>query len=366
MRILIVEASERICGNHTWSFHKTDISPLDYERLRPAIGYEWSGQQVIFPEFKRKLSTPYASLTSERLRDTVYAADGIEVLENTRIEQIAEDGVVLSDGSQISAACVIDSRGFAPSEGLKLGYQKFVGIELELGKAHGEDVPTIMDASVDQLDGYRFFYVLPLSDTRLLIEDTRYSDSAGLDFDALHSDVLAYAANRGWVVKRSIRTEKGVLPITLAHDAELFWGGFADHLAPIGLRAALFHPTTGYSLPMAVETANIVAGLKAPLTTAAARQAVFVHAQKRIADQAFYRFLNRMLFQAAVPSLRYRVLQRFYRLPQLLIERFYAGRIRRSDKLRILIGKPPVPIQRAVGCVSEARALAKERQVVNG
>lgn len=365
-RVMIIEAADRICGNHTWSFHRTDIAPQDYERLRPAIGYEWPGQQVIFPEFRRTLSTPYASLTSDRLRDMVYATDGIDVRENSRIESVERDRVVLSDGSHLSAPCVIDSRGFAQSEGIRLGYQKFVGIELELGKAHGEDVPTIMDASVDQLDGYRFFYVLPMSETRLLIEDTRYSDTDSLDFDALHSDVLAYAANRGWVVKKSIRIEKGVLPITLAQDGKLFWDGFSDDEAPIGLRAALFHPTTGYSLPMAVVTANLLAGLKVPLTTLAARRAIHSHAKGLIRDQAFYRFLNRMLFQAAVPSRRYLVLQRFYRLPQSLIERFYAGDIRSADKVRILIGKPPVPIQKAVGCVSEARALAKERQVVNG
>ena len=40
--------------------------------------------------------------------------------------------------------------------------------------------------------------------------------------------------------------------------------------------------------------------------------------------------------------------ERFYRLPEPLIERFYAARSTRFDKLRILSGKPPVPISRAV------------------
>ncbi len=356
-RVTLVEAGEQICGNHTWSFHLTDIDASDMRRLDRLIDYRWPGQQVIFPRYRRQLSTPYASMTSETLRRAVHAEPAITVLENTPIARLGADHVELDTGERIAAPCVIDSRGFAPSPGLKLGFQKFVGIELELRRPHGEEVPTIMDASVDQLDGYRFVYVLPLSETRLLIEDTRYSDRGDLDHDALQSDVLAYAANRSWVVRQSVRAERGILPITLAQDVDRFWNDVAADTAPIGLRAGLFHPTTGYSLPMAVETANLIAGLDGPLTTKIVREAVERLARQRSREHRFYRFLNRMLFKAAEPGKRYRVLQRFYGLSQMLIERFYAGRIQPADKLRLLVGKPPVPIHRALRCVSEERAL---------
>jgi len=357
VKSLIVEGGPEICGNHTWSFHQTDLSPADNRRIDPLIAYRWPGQKVIFPRFKRQLTTPYASVTSDRLRAAVNNTDAIAVREDCRIAELHADHVILEDGARIDSACVIDARGFAPADGLRLGYQKFVGIELELDRPHGEDIPTIMDASVDQRDGYRFFYVLPMSPTRLLIEDTRYSDGGELDAEALHSDVLAYAANRAWVVSRSIRTEKGVLPITLAQDAARFWRGFADEAAPIGLRAGLFHPTTGYSLPAAIDTANLIAGQARPLTTRRVRQAVEAFAVRRSQEQAFYRFLNRMLFNAAEPHQRYHVLQHFYRMSQPRIERLYSGKLRRADKLRVLIGRPPVPIRRALRCVREAPAL---------
>ena len=60
-----------------------------------------------------------------------------------------------------------------------------------------------------------------------------------------------------------------------------------------------------------------------------------------------------MLFKAAHPVERYRVLQRFYRLPPALIARFYAGRSTLADKVRLLAGKPPVPIGRAVRAIME-------------
>ncbi len=360
--IAIIESGREICGNHTWSFHQTDLSHADYEWITPLIAYRWVGQKVLFPEFERRLSTPYASITSTSLRRAIYACSNIVVRENTKIAELKADQVVLEDETILRAACIIDGRGFTPGEDLKLGFQKFVGLELELAEPHEETVPTIMDACVDQLDGYRFVYVLPLSRTRLLIEDTRYSDGSDLDMNALHIAVLAYAVERGWSVKKTVRSEKGVLPIALAHNAQRFWDTMQQDTAPIGLRAGLFHPTTGYSLPFALRTAEIIADPKHALTTSEMRKAIRAFALRCSAKQSHYRMLNRMLFGAAQPSKRYVVLQRFYRLPQTLIERFYAGRLMSIDKLRILVGKPPVPIQKALGCVSEAKALRKSEE----
>jgi lycopene beta-cyclase len=85
------------------------------------------------------------------------------------------------------------------------------------------------------------------------------------------------------------------------------------------------------------------------------RRLVETAARRRWRRTGFYRMLNRMLFHAARPHERYKVLQRFYRLPPGLIGRFYAGESRRADKLRILTGKPPVPIVRAVRALLTGR-----------
>jgi lycopene beta-cyclase len=61
-----------------------------------------------------------------------------------------------------------------------------------------------------------------------------------------------------------------------------------------------------------------------------------------------------MLFRASAPNKRYRVMERFYTLPQPLIERFYAAQASLADKARILIGKPPVPIGAALASIPES------------
>jgi lycopene beta-cyclase len=59
-----------------------------------------------------------------------------------------------------------------------------------------------------------------------------------------------------------------------------------------------------------------------------------------------------MLFGAARPDERWRVFARFYRLDEALIERFYAGRSTLADRARILCGRPPVPLSRALGALT--------------
>src|SRR5690606_21852634 len=127
-----------------------------------------------------------------------------------------------------------------------------------------------------------------------------------------------------------------------------------------GMRAALFHPTTGYSLPEAVRLANLVAQAL-PVGSAELADKIREHALRRHREQRFYRLLNRMLFLAAAPNQRHMVLQRFYRLPEPLIERFYAGRTTPADMARILVGKPPVPIHRALACLRESPLLTPEK-----
>ena len=69
--------------------------------------------------------------------------------------------------------------------------------------------------------------------------------------------------------------------------------------------------------------------------------------------------LSTMLFGAASPKRRYKVLERFYLLPPGLIERFYAGRSSWADRARILIGRPPVRIGAALASlIGKGRPLA--------
>jgi lycopene beta-cyclase len=359
--ILMLEARSTPHGDHTWSFHLSDLDASDLEWMEPLVGHRWPGQWVRFPAYARYLPMPYASLTGASVARQLARLSNVTLEAGARAHLVRPHGVELADGRRIEASCVVDARGFEPHPALALGWQKFVGVEVETERPHGVDEPVIMDASIDQADGYRFVYLLPFSATRLLIEDTVYADGKALDAEELDARIAAYAAERGWTIRRVCRREKGVLPIALAFDARRFWAERPVDVPQVGLRAALFHPTTGYSLPEGVRVANLIDGVW-PIGSAPLARVLRVHALERARAQRFHRFLSRMLFRAASAERRYLVLQHFYRLPLPLIQRFYAGRTTFADSVRILSGRPPVPLGRALACLAESRLL-KDRGV---
>ena len=346
--LVLVEQAQRFGGEHVWSFFDGDVAGEDRWLVDPMVAARWPGHDVLFPARQRTLPTGYASLRSGLLDARLRAALRPDQYRlGAPIAAVEADGVVLAGGERIEATAVIDARGPGdPSilDALDLGWQKFVGREYRLGAPHGLDRPIVMDARVDQADGYRFVYCLPFAEDRLLIEDTYYSTSPELDRDELGRRILAYAEAQGWRIAALEREEAGVLPVAMGGDFDAFWPA-GDPVGRLGLRGGFFHPVTGYSLPDAVRCAMLLA-----------RQPDFGAIANILRDEAarlwkarlFYRLLSRMLFRAAAPAERYRVLEHFYRLDTDVIARFYAARSTLADRLRILSGRPPVPVGRAL------------------
>jgi lycopene beta-cyclase len=197
----------------------------------------------------------------------------------------------------------------------------------------------LFDARLPQHDGFRFMYTLPLSAQRLLVEETFFSDRPELDQAASNLAILAYAREQGYAVAEVLRTEHGVLPMPW-QDVD-----FDPHQRPLaaGYRAGLFHPVTGYSLPAAVRFALALAACDfAQLSERPeAHSALSEFARAHAAQRPFLRLLTRLLFTGFAPNERYSVLSHFYRLPESLIERFYAGELRAVDRARVFVGAPP-------------------------
>ncbi|WP_234484136.1 lycopene beta-cyclase CrtY [Noviherbaspirillum pedocola] len=352
MRILLVEKDGALGGNHTWSFYGDDLTPEQQAWIAPLVTHAWPAYEVRFPRHARRLECAYHSISSERFHQVLQDTLGADVLLDARVTDIAARSLRIN-GRRYEARALIDGRGHAPSPHLRVGYQKFLGQELVLAEPHGQALPIIMDATVPQHDGYRFVYTLPFDAKRILVEDTYYSDGPEQDPAHLRERIAAYARERGWKIDHVAREEVGVLPIALSGDIERFWESKPAGLPCSGLRAALFHATTGYSLPHAVRLADEIAAIEDidEFASAALCARIRAHSTRQWHSQAYMRMLNRMLFHAAAPDERYRVLQRFYTLPAGLIARFYAARPTFLDQLRILSGKPPVPVLAAIKAI---------------
>jgi lycopene beta-cyclase len=306
----------------------------------------WPGYEVRFPEHTRKVEGGYFMVTSERLHAVVterFAAhrDRASLRLGCAVATVQARSVTLDDGSQIEADYVLDARGperMAQAEAGAwsiAGYQKFVGLELQLKEPCDRRVPLLMDARVAQLDGFRFMYLLPLSGDRVLLEDTYYADGPDLDEAAITEEILAYARSAGLRIDGVLRRERGVLPLPSRMPKHTF----DTEAVALGYAGGFFHPTTGYSLSLAVRVAEHVR--QHGLAQAFGAQ---WHALKSQVgrQQHFTCLLNRLLFGAIDPDSRFRVLERFYTLPVPTIERFYALRLDATDRARIICGKPPL------------------------
>ena len=101
-----------------------------------------------------------------------------------------------------------------------------------------------MDATVEQLDGYRFVYLLPFDAETLFVEDTYYSDTPEIDADAMRQRIDTWLNARAITVETVAREETGVLPVAMGGDFEEYWHSGGNRVAKAGMRAGLFQLTS--------------------------------------------------------------------------------------------------------------------------
>lgn len=338
--VLLLERGENLGGNHTWSFHDSDI-PAEAAWLQPLISKVWPAYEVRFPKYQRQINSSYCSIKSHEFHQKLIQWHTDHIWLQAPVRELTNSSVTLMDGRVLKAKQVIDARGWRRSEAIQCGYQKFVGLELNLSKPHGLKHVILKDALVAQVDGYRFIYVLPWNDTELLIEDTYYSNSADIDVESLKAGILKYAADNGWQVASVGREEVGCLPLALYNVSA---PADSSEVLNLGASSGVYQPVTGYTFPQTVACVQALAK-----TALQDWPEVLSGVQYKYQRQSRYlRILNRMMFLAAVPEKRYVILERFYQLSEGLIERFYQGRLSAADQLRILCGKPPVSVWRAL------------------
>ena len=362
IRFQLIESGETLGGHHRWSWFDSDLGHEGRALLSPFPYVAWdNGYEVAFPKYRKALRAGYRSLASADFHTTlcdILPVDAVRL--NSKANGLEARRVTFENGEQIAAKAVIDCRNTVPSQHLLGGWQIFTGRHFKYDRPHGLSQPMIMDASIAQHapsgngSAYRFMYVLPLADDELFFEDTYYDEKRTMDEDLLSSRIDQYTADMGFGDGVEIGRENGILPVITGGDFNAYRASIdIPGVAMAGARGGFSHPLTSYTIPIAVENALAIAS-HAYLSGPELAQFVHRRANEHWRKTAIYRALGRMLFKAAEPERRVDIFQRFYRLPEGLIERFYACRTTLPDQVRILSGKPPVSILRAI------RALASK------
>jgi len=343
--VWLIERADEICGNHTWSFHETDVA----EGARPwfdrLVTHRWPGYRVRFPGLSRRVGIPYATISAEGLRDATLrltlpsqdSRDRRPLVVQTRMacDILSTTSLRCGAGVTIDCGAVIDCRGrAATAEAVGgVGYQTFIGHEYRTARRWPAAEPTVMDVREDQAGGFEFLYELPFGDDRVLLEYTRFHEDPTCDEPRALELISGRLSEAGIDSPELVRTERGCLPMPYAaperREGPSPAGGYAG---------GWYHAATGYSMPLAIRFADLVARsrpdrLGGELAAAAARDAM---------RRGFARFLNRLLFCLVMPEDRWRIFRRFYAvLPEDRIARFYGHRFNAADATRIILGRPP-------------------------
>ena len=149
IRVLVLEATNAVGGNHTWCFHDDDLTPAQRRWTGDLVAHRWHRYRVAFPGFSRSIEGGYNAITSERFRERIGAALGNWICCDAVVSEIAPKGVRLASGE-------IDCRGRGhrrsrreaeSAHGARL-FRNSWGRSSSSSRPHGLDRPLIMDADV--------------------------------------------------------------------------------------------------------------------------------------------------------------------------------------------------------------------------
>lgn len=250
-RILLVDRDLSPQPKKTWCFWGNDSLPFqhiaDRSWDRMAVGFpdRWVEEDLGHNVYHCVRSEAYHEHVMERVRAhsnvTLLEAD-IDGLYDT-----AGGAVVEAGGHSYAARHVFQSCFVSPYDRAQPVHyplrQHFGGWEIETATAaFNPDVVTLMDFDTAQHGATVFYYILPFSPTRALVEYTVFSPDPWdrARYDAAIHRYIRQLTDAPYEV---IRREYGVIPMEERPRHQRY----GQHITSIGTVGGITKPTTGYT-----------------------------------------------------------------------------------------------------------------------
>ncbi|HEV2815830.1 MAG TPA: lycopene beta-cyclase CrtY [Allosphingosinicella sp.] len=331
--LLIVEERETFGGEGYRSFAEAELGEDGAELIAPLAIDRWPGFYVAFPGFSRKLRSDWAGFGAGDVhRAMVAALQPKQYRLGTRVVAVREDALVLDGGETIKAEGAIDARGPAGSSTLELLYEARLERDYRFKAPHRVDRPVLIDATVDQGTGLRFFECVPLSEVRLLVADVCVSGSSAPD-DQAGSRIDAYVTARGWARPRAGAERAAARPLPIGGDFAAFWRLGGARAAKLGLRGGFVHPLTGRAVADAARTALLLSRQR-DFSGNLLHDLFEAEAKQLWKKREFPRSVTAAI-AATAPGQRRGLVERLYGLDPGLIQRLQADRLGLLDRVRI-------------------------------
>src|SRR4051812_45029920 len=331
--LLIVEERETFGGDAYCLFSDAELAD-DGADLAASLAIDrWPGFYAAFPGFSRKLKAGMTGFAAADVHQAmIKALDPKCYRLGTKVVAVREDALVLDGGETIKAQGAIDARGPTAMSTLDLLYAARLERDYRFGAPHRVDRPVLIDATVDQIGGLRFFQCIPLSEERLLVADVCISERAQADEQAA-ARVTAYVKARGWARPRARADRTASRPLPLGGDFAAFWRLGGARAAKLGLRGGFVHPVTGRTIGDAASMALLLAG-QSDFSGDALHDLFEAEAKQMWKKREFLRNITASLAAAAAEDRR-DIAERLCRLDPGTIQRLQADRLGMLDRWRV-------------------------------
>ena len=227
--LAIIEPREDYKRDKTWSFWKV----FDHN-FQDCVIKSWNNFTINMPDASRELKSekfPYQSIDSGKFYNKVNA----ELKSNKNINFFKS-----LDEIDSSNSVIFNSVNESPPDKSKL-WQHFQGIEIETKKnIFDEEIFNLMDFNCDQKDAVHFFYTLPFSKNKALVETTWLSNLESDVYKDYDIQLENYIKNNLRIKEYKINyTEKGAIP--------LYYPNTNNNFINIGTVGEMTRLSTGYT-----------------------------------------------------------------------------------------------------------------------
>ena len=227
--LAIIENREKYERDKTWSFWKV----FDHN-FQDCVIKSWNNFTINMPDASRELKSekfPYQSIDSGKFYNKVNA----ELKSNKNINFFKS-----LDEIDSSNSVIFNSVNESPPDKSKL-WQHFQGIEIETKKnIFDEEIFNLMDFNCNQKDAVHFFYTLPFSKNKALVETTWLSNLESDVYKDYDIQLENYIKNNLRIKEYKINyTEKGAIP--------LYYPNSNNNFINIGTVGKMTRLSTGYT-----------------------------------------------------------------------------------------------------------------------
>ena len=229
--LAIIETRKEYKRDKTWSFWKVFDHNFD-----DCVIKSWNNFTINTPEGSHELinkNFPYQSVDSGKF----YKKVNSKLATNSNVSFFKKISEINTENSLIFNS--VYGQDLEKSE----LWQHFQGIEIETSKnVFDEEIINLMDFNCDQRNNVHFFYTLPFSKNRALIETTWLSDLEDQSLMDYDPQLENYIKNSLGIKNYRINfTEKGAIP--------LFYPSFknGNKIINIGSAGGMTRLSTGYT-----------------------------------------------------------------------------------------------------------------------